>query len=269
MEIFQDKIVIVTGAASGIGRAVCEQMAEKGAKLVMADINESLLKEAAASINKGGHYAKPVVLDVRDFNAFKKMADDTIAEHGRLDYIFNNAGVGVMGEARFFEYDDWKKVIDINLYGVVNGVAAAYPLMVKQGFGHIVNTSSLAGIVPTPVEVSYVASKYAVVGLSNALRIEGEALGVKVSVVCPGLIDTPIQDAIKLIKVDKEQLKTVAPKFMPVKDCAREILAGVEKNKAIILITGLTKISWVLQRLSPGLIRWIWKNNLKKFRELY
>jgi len=269
MGVFQDKTVIVTGAASGIGRAVCEQLSQAGAKLVMADINEGLLKEVSASISKGGHYAKPVVLDVRDSNAVKKMVDDTVAEHGRLDYIFNNAGVGVMGEARFFEYDDWKKVIDINLYGVVNGVAAAYPLMVKQGFGHIVNTSSLAGIVPTPVEVSYVASKYAVVGLSNALRIEGEALGVKVSVVCPGLIDTPIQDAIKLIKVDKEQLKTIAPKFMPVKDCAKEIIAGVEKNKAIILITGLTKISWVVQRLSPGLIRWIWKNNLKKFRKLY
>ena len=269
MDIFKEKVVIVTGAASGIGRALCEDLSKQGAKLVMADRNQGQLEQAASAIKNSGGIAKAVPLDVTDFPSVKKMVDDAVSEHGRLDYIFNNAGVGVMGEARFFEYDDWKKVIDINLYGVVNGVAAAYPLMVKQGFGHIVNTSSLAGIVPTPVEVSYVASKYAVVGLSNALRIEGEALGVKVSVVCPGLIDTPIQDAIKLIKVDKEQLKTVAPKFMPVKDCAREILAGVEKNKAIILITGLTKISWVLQRLSPGLIRWIWKNNLKKFRELY
>jgi len=269
MGIFQDKIVIVTGAASGIGKAVCEQLSKAGAKLVMADINEALLKETAQSISKGGHYAKPVVLDVRDFPAVKKMVDDAVAEHGRIDYIFNNAGIGLMGEARYFEYDDWKKVIDINLYGVVNGVAAAYPVMVKQGFGHIVNTSSLAGIVPTPVEVSYVASKYAIVGLSNALRIEGEDLGVKVSVVCPGLIDTPIQDSIKLIKVDKEKLKTIAPKFMPAPDCARVILAGVEKNRALILVTGLTKISWVLQRISPALIRWLWKNNLKKFRELY
>jgi len=113
--MFQDKVVIVTGAASGIGRAVCEQMAEKGARLVMADINEGLLKEAAASISKGGRHARPVVLDVRDFNAVKKMVDDTAAEHGRLDYMFNNAGVAVMGEARYFEYDDWKRVIDINL----------------------------------------------------------------------------------------------------------------------------------------------------------
>ena len=267
--MFQDKVVIVTGAASGIGRAVCEQMAEKGARLVMADINEGLLKEAAASISKGGRHARPVVLDVRDFNAVKKMVDDTAAEHGRLDYMFNNAGVAVMGEARYFEYDDWKRVIDINLYGVVNGVAAAYPLMVKQGFGHIVNTASLAGIIPTPVEASYVASKYAVVGLSNSLRIEGEALGVKVSVVCPGLIDTPIQDTAKLIRVNKQKLMAIAPKSMPADECAREVLAGVEKNKALILITGLTKISWILQRLSPGLIRWFWKSNLKKFRELY
>jgi NAD(P)-dependent dehydrogenase (short-subunit alcohol dehydrogenase family) len=269
MGFFKDKIVIVTGSASGIGRAVSEQLAQSGAKLIMADMNESLLHETVQALTRSGASAKAVVLDVRDFNAVKKMVDDTFAAHGRLDYLFNNAGISIMGEARFFEYDDWKKLIDINLYGVINGVHAAYPLMVKQGFGHIVNTASLAGIIPTPGQISYVASKYAIVGLSNSLRIEGEDLGVKVSVVCPGLIDTPIAENNKLIRLNRDKMRGLVPKMMPASECARVILRGVEKNQATILVTGLTKFSWILQRLSPALIRWIWKGNLIKIRSLY
>jgi len=268
MELFKDKIAIVTGAASGIGRAVSEELAKAGAKVIMADINRGLLEETAQSITKAGHYARPVGLDVRDLAAVKKMVDDVVSEHKRLDYIFNNAGIAIMGEARFFEYDDWKKLIDINLYGVVNGIFAAYPIMVKQGFGHIVNTASLAGLIPTPGEVSYVASKYAIVGLSNALRIEGQDLGVKVSAICPGLIDTPIKDSAKLINIDLEKIKPFLPKMMPVSECAKIILRGVEKNQAVILITGLTRFFWILQRISPAAVRWIWKRNLNKLRQL-
>ena len=268
MGIFKDKIAIVTGSASGIGRAVSEGLAAAGARVLMADLNEKLLKEAVAAIVRSGFSAQAAPLDVREFSAVKKLVDDTVAERGRLDYLFNNAGISIMGEAQLFDYGDWKDLLEVNLIGVVNGVHAAYPIMVKQGFGHIVNTGSLAGLIPTPGEVSYVASKYAVVGLSNALRIEGRDLGVKVSVVCPGLIDTPIKDNNKLINMDRAKVMHLVPKMMPAQECAKIILRGVEKNQAIILVTGLTKLFWALQRISPALVRYIWLRNIRTFRDL-
>ena len=268
MDIFRDKIIIITGAASGIGRALSEDLSRRGARLIMADMNEELLKHTTGAITNAGGYAWPTKLDVRDYTAVQKLVADVVAEHGRLDYIFNNAGIGVLGEARDFAYDDWKRVIDTDLYGVVNGVAATYPVMVQQGFGHIVNTSSLAGLVPVPDEISYVASKFAVVGLSNALRIEGEDLGVKVSVVCPGVIDTPIMRTTKMIKVDPERAVKEMPKPITPSRCAETILRGVEKNRAMIIITGFDWFVWIIQRISPGIAARIGKQMLKKFRAL-
>ena len=235
--------------------------------MILVDVNTKLLEEVADSITKAGGRAKAVTLDVSDFAAVKKLVDDTVAQYGRLDYIFNNAGVAVGGEARDYSYDDWRKVINVNLYGAVNGVAAAYPIMVKQGFGHIINTASLAGLTPSAGEVSYTASKYGIVGLSNALRVEGAGLGVKVSVVCPGFIETPIFYTSKIIKLDREKLLELAPKAITPEKCARVILCGVERNKATIVVTLLAKFLWLLQRISPGLVLWMGGQSIKKMRE--
>jgi len=252
MSIFAEKAVIVTGAASGIGRAVSEELARRGAVVTLADVNAGLLEETTASIVKAGGRAKSARLDVTDANAVKQLVDDTAAEYGKLDYIFNNAGVVVFGEAHKFPLEDWRKIIDTDLYGVVHGVAAAYPLMVKQGFGHIVNTASLAGLVPGAGLIPYVASKHGVVGISGALRIEGADYGVKVSVVCPGLIDTPMKNS-KLIGLDREKMLEVTPRLLPAEKCANVILKGVERNKGIIVVTGGAKFFWILQRISPSL----------------
>jgi len=252
MGFFREKVVIVTGGASGIGRAVSEELARRGACVTLADVNAGLLEETAGSITRAGGRAKAVTLDVTDPEAVRMLVDDTVEEHGRLDYIFNNAGVVVFGEAQDFPLEDWRKIIDTNLYGVVHGVAAAYPVMIRQGSGHIVNTASVAGLVPTTALIPYVASKYGVVGISNALRIEGADLGVKVSVVCPGLIDTPMKDS-KLIGLDREKILEASPKLLPVEKCASVILNGVERNKGIIVVTAEAKFLWLLQRISPAL----------------
>jgi len=266
VDIFSGKIVIVTGAASGIGRVLSEEMARRGAYLIMADLNGPLLDEAVEAIKKTGGPARAVKLDVSDFAAVKRMVDDATAEHGRLDYLFNNAGIGIFGEAQDFSYEDWRRVIDTNLYGAVNGVAAAYPVMVKQGFGHIINTASLAGIVPVTGVISYTASKHGVVGLSHALRIEGADLGVRVSVVCPGIIDTPILHTSKLIKIDGQKASAALPKAMAPEICAQKILRGVERNRTTIVVTGFARSQWLLQRISPALVRWIWGRNMRKLR---
>ncbi|UCD84342.1 MAG: SDR family oxidoreductase [Deltaproteobacteria bacterium] len=267
MGIFADKVVIITGGASGIGRALAEELSRRLARLVLVDVNTKLLEEVTDSITKTGGRAKAVTTDVSDFEMVKRLVGDTVAEYGRLDYIFNNAGTAVGGEARDYSYDDWRRVIDVNLYGVVNGVAAAYPIMVKQGFGHIINTASLAGLIPAVGEISYTASKYGVVGLSNALRVEGADLGVKVSVVCPGIIETPIFSTIKFVNCDREKMIRLMPKGIPPEKCARLILCGVERNKATIVVTTLAKFFWLVQRISPGLMLLIWRRGIRKMRE--
>jgi len=120
------------------------------------------------------------------------LAEETASAYGRLDYQFNNAGIAIGGDARDLTLDQWRRVLDVDLYGVLYGTLAAYPIMVNQGFGHIVNTSSAAGLLPTPLNAPYCTAKHAVVGLSLSLRAEGADLGVKVSAVCPGYVRTPI-----------------------------------------------------------------------------
>jgi len=269
MGIFSGKTAIVTGAASGIGKALAEELTRRKAHVTLVDVNASLLDGVAGSIQKAGHQAKAVPLDVSDFESVQKLVSNTIADNGKLDYMFNNAGIAVGGEARDCGIDDWRCVLDVNLHGVVNGVASAYPMMVEQGFGHIVNTASIEGLIPFPGTISYVASKYAVVGLSNALRIEGKELGVKVSVVCPGYVKTPIFHVSKMIKLDRDKLLEMLPDRFGItpEKCALAILKGVEKNKAIIVVTSFAKFLWLLNRIHPGLVRWLMGRRLKESRQ--
>jgi NAD(P)-dependent dehydrogenase (short-subunit alcohol dehydrogenase family) len=258
MSSFEGKIAIVTGGASGIGRAVCEALGARGAVVVVADVAPEAGAEVARGIVARGGRAESKPLDVRDAEAVQRLVDDTAAAHGRLDYMFNNAGIAIMGEETDVSLDDWRRVLDIDLHGVVHGVRAAYALMVRQGSGHIVNTASLAGLVPAPGEVSYAAAKFGVVGLSYSLRAEGARLGVKVSVVCPGFIDTPILQVSPIrFAVDRARLLAMTPKLTSPEECARVILRGVEKNRATIPVTAHAKVLWGLHRLSPSITQWI------------
>jgi len=259
MEIFAGSIAIVTGAASGIGREIALELARRGAKVILADIDTEMLDKTLQAITEAGRKATSAICDVTDFAAVKALVEKAVAENGRLDYIFNNAGTCIMGEAQNLSYDDWRGVIDLNLYGVVHGTAAAYPVMVRQGCGHIVNISSFAGLMPVAGQVPYVTSKYGVVGLSNALRVEGSLHGVKVSVVCQGMVKTPLYLTTRTVKLDRDKIIDTLPAAMPPEKCARFIMDGVEKNRAIILISPVTKFFWILQRLSPELVRKIFK----------
>jgi short-subunit dehydrogenase len=183
-----------------------------------------------------------------------------------LDYIFNNAGLAVGGEVRLYQPDDWQRVLDVNLQGVVNGIQAAYPVMLKQGYGHIVNTASMAGLCPFPMGVSYAATKHAVVGLSTSLRIEAAEAGVRVSVFCPGFIRTQIlhgggKYGKDLMQVSPELREKMLQRInlMDPADFALHALNAVVRNKAIIIVPARWKLSWWLNRLSPSLMLWLGK----------
>ena len=258
MNIFNGKVAIITGAGSGIGKALAEELACRGAHVVINGINAERIRSVSEGIAAAGGAVTASTLDVSNYDAVKKMIEDTAGAHGRIDYLFNNAGIAVGGPAEDFSIDDWRTVIDVNLYGVVHGVAVAFPLMVNQGFGHIINTASIEGLVPVATNPSYVTSKYGVVGLSNALRIAGADLGVRVSAVCPGFIKTAIFTDSKLINIDRqksieamERLSGVTPE-----QCAKDILRGVERNQAFIVVTAFARILWWLHRLSPDYILW-------------
>jgi NAD(P)-dependent dehydrogenase (short-subunit alcohol dehydrogenase family) len=266
MDAFRGKIVIITGGASGIGRALGEELCSAGARVVLADINAELLSKTGEALRASGHQVDTTALDVRDFEAVKGLIEKTAQEHGRIDYLFNNAGIAVAGEARDVSLDDWRNVIDASLYGVVHGVVAAYPIMLKQRSGHIVNTASLAGLIPAPSEVSYSAAKYGIVGLSHSLRAEAADLGVRVSVVCPGFIETPIFHTSKVVKLDRDKLIAEIPKPMAADQCAREILRGVERNQPTIVVTTAGKVFWRLYRYAPWLVNLLVKQSVKKMR---
>jgi NAD(P)-dependent dehydrogenase (short-subunit alcohol dehydrogenase family) len=269
MDIFRGKVAIITGAGSGIGKALAEELARRGAVLVISDINEDRIRGVGEAISAANAAVTWSVLDVSDYDAVKKMIEVTAGTHGRIDYIFNNAGIAVSGPAEHFSIDDWRRVINVNLYGVVHGASVAFPIMVKQGFGHIVNTASIEGLIPVANTPSYTASKYGVVGLSNALRIAGADHGVRVSAVCPGYIRTAIFMDSKKIKMDLE--KTIEAlgqvKYMTAEECAMAILRGVERNQAIIVVTALARFLWWLSRWSPDCCLWLMKLNYRGMKK--
>jgi NAD(P)-dependent dehydrogenase (short-subunit alcohol dehydrogenase family) len=161
----------------------------------LADRQHDLAEEAASRLQASGTRVTAAELDVRDFAAFERLVQQTVDKDGRLDYLFNNAGIGIAGDIQLYDIQDWYEMLDVNLRGVIHGIQAACSIMIGQGFGHIVNTASMAGLMPTPGCAGYAATKHAVVGLSESLRIEGATAGVRVSVLCPGWIDTPLLDA--------------------------------------------------------------------------
>ena len=264
LRTFNEAVAIVTGGESGIGRALSEDLARRGAHVVIADRQIELAQEVAADINTSWGTANALELDVTDFAAVERVVQETVQAHGHLDYIFNNAGLAVGGEVRLYQREDWQRVLDVNLHGVVNGVQAAYPVMLKQGYGHIVNTASMAGLCPFPMGVSYAATKHAVVGLSTSLRIEAAGAGVRVSVFCPGFIRTQIMRGggkygKDLMQVSAETQDKMIQKLNPMApaEFSLHALNAVARNKAIIIVPARWKLFWWLNRLSPSFVLWL------------
>jgi len=260
IRIFDGAIAIVTGGASGIGRALAKELAKRGCEVVLVDLQIELAGEVVSEINASGGKAKAVEIDVTDFSAMEQLVQETVKRTGRLDYIFNNAGIVIGGYVNQYGIEDWHQIIDVNLRGVINGIQAAYKVMMEQGFGHIVNTASMAGLMPGPGNVAYTMTKHAVVGLSKSLLAEAEQMGVRLSVLCPGVVRTPILEGggkygKMLIDIPAERVRQLWEKLkpMPPNIFAKKVLNSVAKNKAIIIVPSWWKLFWWINRLSPSL----------------
>jgi len=257
-------VAIVTGGASGIGRALAAELLKRGDTVYLADVDADAVRATAEEL---GERAIPQTLDVTDADAVEALVETVEHEHGGLDLMVNNAGIAVGGAVEELTLDHWNRCIDVNLRGVVHGVHAAYPRMKARGHGQILNTASLAGLVPSPMSTPYSAAKHAVVGLSLSLRAEGERHGVRVSVLCPGVIDTPIFDRVnpdlKPTSMDdraREVFTLIAKamqggKFYPPELLAADAVRGLERNDAVIVAPRGAKLTWLATRVVPSPLR--------------
>lgn len=201
MDDFETKldgaVAVITGGASGMGRAFAERFGSAGCRLVLADIEEPALEAAVAELASNGITASGIITDVSDERSMDEFAEHVIAEHGRVDLLFNNAGVGAGGTIDTLTTEDWQWVLGVNLWGVIHGLRVFLPHMLEQDFGHVINTGSIAGHTSYARMASYNASKHAVVTISETLYAElhqrGSAVGV--SVLCPGIVNTNILDS--------------------------------------------------------------------------
>jgi NAD(P)-dependent dehydrogenase (short-subunit alcohol dehydrogenase family) len=256
-ETFTGKQAIVTGAGSGIGAALCRALATAGADVLCTDIDGDAAAKTAAALAGAGS-ARAATLDVTDAAAVQAAVDDVIARTGRLDLMFNNAGIAWGGDTELLTLDQWNAIIDVNIRGVVHGVAAAYPMMLRQGHGHIVNTASMAGLTAAGQITSYVMTKHAVVGLSLALRSEAVSRGVGVLAVCPAAVETPILDKGAIggfvgrdYYLRGQGMKTA---YDPER-LARDTLKAIERNKALLVVPKRAHASWLFARVAPGLLQ--------------
>lgn len=269
MHTFRSKVAIVTGGASGIGRAICEELGRAGATVVVADIDAAGAEDAASAVVALGGNGYHAVVNVAEEQAVQHLVETTVVRRGCLDYMFNNAGVCVWGEVRDMNGEHWRRVLDVNLSGVIYGTRSAYRAMLAQGSGHIVNTASVVGLVPSPLAVPYVTAKYAVVGLSTSLRHEAAAHGVRVSVICPGLVRTRFYETVSVLNAQREDALSVLPApLMPVTRAARAMLRGVRRNRAIIVFPWHARFAWWLHRLQPALLDPAMRRAVRRFRRI-
>jgi NAD(P)-dependent dehydrogenase (short-subunit alcohol dehydrogenase family) len=259
LRTYRDAVVIVTGGASGIGRAIAEALGEKGARaIILLDRQTAASAEVTKALQAKQTKAevKAYEVDVRNFTDVERVVKETKETYGRIDYVFNNAGVVVGGTIEQIGIEGFNYVLDVNLCGIVNGVLAAYPIMKEQGFGHIINTASILGLIPVGERwTAYGASKYAIVGLSTNLRIEAARHGVYVSALCPCIIRTPIFRGGEYGRLP-DGIEKVFEKSHPMdpKVFATKALKKIAKNKSIIVFPVWPyKIVWFLHRLWPSL----------------
>jgi NAD(P)-dependent dehydrogenase (short-subunit alcohol dehydrogenase family) len=253
---FADKKCFITGAASGIGRASALAAARKGAVLLLTDVNAERLEDVADEARaSGGEVALAAPADVTDHEAITALAGRVHESYGSVDVVMNVAGISTWGAVDELTHEDWRAQIDVNLMGPIHVIEAFIPPMIEAGRGgHLVNVSSAAGLFGLPWHAAYSAAKFGLRGISEVLRFDLERHGIGVTLVCPGAVDTPLVDTVRIIGVDREhpsvrkmqrhfQRRAVSPERV-----AEQIVHAVERNRYLVLTSRDIKVGHWFQR---------------------
>src|SRR5436190_9118065 len=235
----ENKRVLITGAASGIGRATAVASARKGARLYLTDIDGAQLAAVAAEIRAaGGDVDHVEALDISDHAAVAAMADEIHSAHGSVDVVMNVAGIAVWGTMETLSHEQWRRVVDVNLMGPIHVMECFVPAMIAAGRGgHVVNVSSAAGLFGLPWHAPYSASKFGLRGASEVLRFDLRRHDIGVSLVCPGAVDTGLVNTLEIagVKRDGPTIEKFTKRFrsqaVTPETAAAKILVGVERNR--------------------------------------
>lgn len=241
---FRDKVSVISGASSGIGKALALQLAQNGAKVVLAARNELALQELAEHIRQSGGNALPIPTDVTQPEAVENLIQATLNQYHSIDYLFSNAGQYIRSRIVEMEIGLLKQSFEINFYSHVYLTQAVLPHMLKKRQGHIIFISSMDAKKGLPLDAPYVSAKYALAGFGDVLRQELYGSGVNVTIVFPGRVDTPMIDHLKVHWISAK---------ISAEKCANGILCGVQKNKAEIILPPQTYLLYYLQVFSPRL----------------
>jgi NAD(P)-dependent dehydrogenase (short-subunit alcohol dehydrogenase family) len=246
------KRCLITGAASGIGRATAFACARRGASLVLTDVDAAGLGETVARLGAKVHHAAP--LDVTDYDAVRAFA----REAGAVDVVMNVAGVSTWGSVQTLEHDDWRQMIEVNLVGPISVIEAFVPPMIEAGRGgHLVNVSSAAGLIGLPWHAAYSASKFGLRGVSEVLRFDLRRHGIGVTLVCPGGVDTALVDTLKVRGVDRDHppMRRMSERFRrrakSPEEVAELIVRGVERDRYLVHTSHEIRTVFLLQRVFP------------------
>lgn len=258
---FRGKTVVVTGAASGLGREISHAFARRGANLALADVDSGNLEKVREELGAYGIRAYAQIVDVSVAPQMEGFCENVYREFGEVDVLCNNAGVSVGGRFQDITLEDWNWILGINLLGVIHGCHFFYPRMLRQGYGHIVNISSGIALSPLPGSIPYVTSKCAVLGFSEVLRAEAAAYNVGVTAVCPGFVLTNIFRSSRQRTVvpglsQEESLagteRLLSRRIMKPGTVAERVVEAVEKNKPVVPIGLEVRLGDFVHRLHRG-----------------
>jgi NAD(P)-dependent dehydrogenase (short-subunit alcohol dehydrogenase family) len=252
----RDRTCLITGAASGIGRATAVAAAAEGGRLCLTDVDAAGLEETVAAIRAaGGTVLHAAAVDLADYDAVARMAADVHAAHGSMDVVMNVAGISIWGAVERLEHEHWRRLVDVNLMGPIHVIECFVPPMIAAGRGgRLVNVSSAAGLFGLPWHAAYSATKFGLRGVSEVLRFDLARHGIGVSLVCPGGVDTPLVGTVQIVGVDREdpRIQKLVRRFQrhatTPEHVAAAILAGIARDRYLVFTSADVRLGHFVQR---------------------
>jgi NADP-dependent 3-hydroxy acid dehydrogenase YdfG len=247
------QVIAITGGGSGLGRALARLYAKRGWRVAISDLSAERAADVAKELTEAGTEVLAQVCDIAKAEDLQTFVDDIVAKFGRIDVFVNNAGVAGSGSLEQTSFADWEWMIDIDLMGVVRGCKAVVPVLRKQGYGHVVNVASIAGVVAGPMMASYNVAKAGVISLSESLRKDLTGTGVEVSVVCPSFFTSDLHSTARTLNADQQRIvaKMINKATYTADDIAAIVASAIDAKRFMVLPQKDAKLMWWFKRIAP------------------